>query len=125
MNTVYYFGAKLAAADLAPAYVNLKNTNFPSLYAATSPDDDFAEAFASYVHVVLMKRLWQITISRDGQVVNVFKPCWGEARCAKNRKSSTSFSCAPPGIASVDVGSPMSEMNKGTARAPTRTTRRT
>lgn len=85
-STVYYFGAKLSAADMVPAYANLKDTNFPSLYAATSPGDDFAEAFASYVHVVLMKRPWQITILRDGQVVDVFKACWGEPRCAKKQQ---------------------------------------
>lgn len=85
-NAVYYFGAKLPAADMLPAYANLKNTNFPSLYAATSPGDDFAESFASYVHVVLMHRPWQITISRDGEVVDAVKSCWGELRCAKKQK---------------------------------------
>jgi hypothetical protein len=85
-KTAYYFGAKLFAADMVPTYINLKNTNFPSLYAATSPGDDFAEAFATYVHVVLMNRPWQITISRDGEVVDVFKSCWGELRCAKKQK---------------------------------------
>lgn len=85
-NTVYYFGAKLSAADMVPTYTRLKHTNFPSLYAATRPGDDFAESFASYVHVVLMHRPWQITISRDGEVVDVFKSCWGEMRCAKKQK---------------------------------------
>ncbi len=85
-NTVYYFGAKLSAADMVPAYVRLGNTNFPSLYAATRPGDDFAESFASYVHVVLMRRPWQITISRDGEVGYVFQACWGEVRCAKKQK---------------------------------------
>lgn len=85
-NTVYYFGAKLAAADMVTTYTRLKNTNFPSLYAATRPGDDFAESFASYVHVVLMRRPWQITISRDGQVVHTFKACWEEARCAQKKK---------------------------------------
>jgi len=84
-KTVYYFGAKLAAADMVPTYTRLKNTNFPSLYAATSPGDDFAESFASFVHVVLMHRPWQITISRDGEVVDVFKSCWGEMRCARKQ----------------------------------------
>jgi len=85
-DVVYYFGAKLAASEMVPAYSNLEKTNFPSLYAVTHPADDFAEAFASYVHVVLMKRPWQITISRSGEVVKVFKSCWGEARCADKQK---------------------------------------
>jgi hypothetical protein len=85
-DVVYYFGAKLAATEMVPAYTNLEKTNFPSLYAATRPGDDFAEAFASYVHVVLMKRPWQVTISRNGEVQKVFKACWEEARCAEKRK---------------------------------------
>ena len=85
-NVAYYFGAKLDAAEMAPTYASLEKTNFPSLYAATRPGDDFAEAFASYVHVVLQKRPWEIIISRDGQVVKTFKSCWDEARCAAKRK---------------------------------------
>lgn len=85
-STVYYFGAKLASADMLPAYASLKATNFPSLYAATLPGDDFAESFASYVHVVLMRRPWQVTISRDGEPVEIFRACWGEPRCAQKQQ---------------------------------------
>lgn len=85
-GTVYYFGAKLAAADMLATYARLKATNFPSLYAATSPADDFAESFASYVHVVLMRRPWQITISRDGKPVEILRACWDEPRCADKRR---------------------------------------
>lgn len=85
-STVYYFGAKLAAADMLPTYARLKLTNFPPLYAATAPGDDFAESFASYVHVVLMRRPRQIRISRDGKPVEIFRSCWGEPRCAAKRK---------------------------------------
>jgi hypothetical protein len=85
-STVYYFGARLSAADMLSTYASLAATNFPSLYAATSPGDDFAESFASYVHVVLMGRPWQIKISRDGKVVDVFRACWDEPRCAMKRQ---------------------------------------
>lgn len=85
-STVYYLGAKLSAAEMLPTYINLESTNFPSLYAATSPGDDFAEAFVSYVHVVLMKRPWQISISRNGKVVHVLESCWGKPRCAKKQR---------------------------------------
>ena len=54
-SVAYYLGAKLGAADMAPAYEALARTNFPTLYAATSPGDDFAESFVSYVHTVLMR----------------------------------------------------------------------
>jgi hypothetical protein len=71
---------------MMPAYARLKNTNFPSLYAATTPGDDFAESFASYVHVVLMHRPWQITITRNDAVAYVFNACWGETRCAEKQR---------------------------------------
>lgn len=86
LNTVYYFGAKLSATEMLPTYVNLEDTNFASLYATTHPGDDFAESFATYVHVVLMKRPWQIEITRNGEVVRILKPCWSELRCAKKKE---------------------------------------
>jgi hypothetical protein len=82
----YYFGAKLSATDMEATYAQLAATNFPTLYAATRPGDDFAEAFASYVHVVMLGRPWEITISRDGTVVRTFKACWDEPRCAAKRQ---------------------------------------
>ena len=85
-RVVYYKAAKLAAADMVSVYANLKHTNFASLYAATTPGDDFAEAFASYVHVVLMKRPWEIRIRQGDRVVHTFGPCWEEPRCAAKRK---------------------------------------
>ncbi len=83
---VYYLGAKLGASGAAPAYASLEETNFPTLYAATSPGDDFAESFVSYVHTVLMKRPWEITIRHDGKVVKTYRTCWEELRCAGKRR---------------------------------------
>lgn len=84
-DVAYYFGAKLEASDMVPTYASVGRTNFPSLYAATHPGDDFAEAFASYVHVVRMKRPWRITITRDGEAPVLFDACWSEPRCAAKR----------------------------------------
>lgn len=85
-SLVYYFGPKLDAGDMVPTYTNLEQTNFPSLYAATQPADDFADSFASYVHVVLLRRPWQITIAKGGQVVKTFDACWDQPRCASKRR---------------------------------------
>jgi hypothetical protein len=85
-DVAYYFGAKLKADQMVPAYAQLARTNFPSLYAATRPGDDFAESFASYVHVVLMKRPWEIVIRRGGEEAMRFASCWEEERCAAKRK---------------------------------------
>jgi hypothetical protein len=84
-KVVYYLGAKLGAADAVPVYEVLGKTNFPTLYAATSPGDDFAESFASYVHTVLMRRPWEIAIRHDGKVAMTYRSCWEERRCAAKR----------------------------------------
>ena len=86
-DVVYYFGAKLPASAMPDVYAQLRKTNFPSLYAATRPGDDFAESFASFVHVVLMQRPWEIVIRRGGHDVAAFKACWDEPRCAEKRKA--------------------------------------
>lgn len=85
-RVTYYLGAKLDATDMAPAYDALRKTNFPTLYAATSPGDDFAESFASYVHTVMMGRPWEITLRRDGKVAATYRACWEEPRCAAKRR---------------------------------------
>jgi hypothetical protein len=85
-SVVYYLGAKLAASDMVGAYASLERTNFPTLYAATVPGDDFAESFASYVHTVLMKRPWEIVLSRDGTPQRIYRTCWEEPRCASKRR---------------------------------------
>jgi len=84
-DVVFYFGAKLGARDILPVYEALEKTNFPTLYAATRPGDDFAESFASYVHVVLMGRDYEVRLYRDGRLVKEFGPCWGQMRCAWKR----------------------------------------
>ncbi len=85
-NVVYYFGAKLPASEMIAAYQRLEMTNFPTLYAVTSPGDDFAEAFASYVHTELMKKPFEIRILRDGRLAKTYGSCWAHERCAAKRR---------------------------------------
>jgi hypothetical protein len=82
----YYVGARLPGSEMLAAYESLENTNFPTLYAATHPADDFAESLASYVHTVLLKKPFEIRIYRDGEMAKRFGSCWSEARCAQKRK---------------------------------------
>ncbi|HZM46520.1 MAG TPA: hypothetical protein VFC14_16905 [Burkholderiales bacterium] len=84
-DVVYYLKAKLPAGQMVDTYDNLLRTNFATLYAVTNPADDFAEAFASYVHTVLMKKPFEIRIYRDGKIAKVYKSCWTEQRCAAKR----------------------------------------
>ena len=91
----YYVGPSMPANSMLAAYKMLGATNFPTLYAATKPGDDFAESFASYVHVVQQKRPWTITIRHDGAADFVFKACWDEPRCADKRKLLDALLAAP------------------------------
>jgi hypothetical protein len=90
-DIVYYFGAKLGADQMAATYGNLARTNFATLYSATSPGDDFAEAFASYVHTVLMHKPFAIRIYHRGELSLDYGACWNDARCADKRKLIESF----------------------------------
>jgi hypothetical protein len=58
---------------------------FRDALRVTNPRDDFAEAFASYVHTVLMKKPFEIRIYRDGKVAKVYEACWTEQRCAEKK----------------------------------------
>ncbi len=84
-RVVYYADAMLRGSQMQAVYSQLAATNFATLYAATSPGDDFAEAFASYVHTVLMRKPLQIEIRHAGQDVMRFTSCWAQARCAAKR----------------------------------------
>ncbi len=85
-DVVFYFGALLGADQMASVYEQLEQTNFVTLYGATAPADDFADAFASYVHTVLMGRPLEIRIFQDEQLVKTYLSCWAETRCAEKRK---------------------------------------
>lgn len=67
--------------EAARVYDELEKTDFPTLYAASNPHDDFAESFASYVHVKIQKRPWSLKILHKGKVIKDYAPCWGKARC--------------------------------------------
>jgi len=84
-QVVYYFGAQLELSKSPAVYGQLEQTNFPSLYAATSSADDFAESFVTYVHSVLMGRPFEILIDRNGERQATFTGCWGEPRCAEKQ----------------------------------------
>jgi len=79
----YYRGpeTRLRLSAAIEAYESLKKTNFATLYAITTPADDFAEAFATYVHVALMNRPYEIQIKKNGAIIETFSPCWGDPRC--------------------------------------------
>ena len=72
-------------SEAASIYEWLGQTNFPTLYAATSSADDFAESFANYVHVVLDGRPYEIRLKRAEQSAILQAPCWDSPRCASKK----------------------------------------
>jgi hypothetical protein len=85
-DIVYYFGPRLEADAMPATYAALERTSFPTLYAATHPGDDFAEAFANYVHVVLLGKPFEIRIEHDGAAVKRYGACWAERRCRRKKE---------------------------------------
>jgi hypothetical protein len=84
-DVVFYFGAKLDATAMVDTYAALEATNFPTLYAATHPGDDFAESLVNYVHVEMMGKPFEIRIRNGSKVVKRYGACWREPRCAAKR----------------------------------------
>ena len=82
----YSFDAsKLDATDVVPVYEWLRSTNFPTLYAASSPAEDFAESFVNYVHVVLDKRPFEVRLQKGGQSERLLGSCWDGPLCESKR----------------------------------------
>lgn len=68
-RVVYYATPQLSGEHLPALYQDLEHTSFPTLYAATSVHEDFAECFAAYVHQVLLKQRYELKIYQDGKLV--------------------------------------------------------
>lgn len=85
-DVVYYGVARIPGSAMGPTYASLEQTSFAALYSATRPGDDFAEAFANYVHVVMLRRPWQIILKKDAEIIKTVKSCWEETRCAEKRR---------------------------------------
>lgn len=81
----YAHAAHLPAAALPSIYADLGRTAFPTLYAASSVQEDFAESFTTYVHSVLMRKRLELNIYRDGQLLAQASSYWGTARSEGRR----------------------------------------
>lgn len=84
-----YYGPeeqRLPSVRASSLYRQIKATDFPTLYAATNPSDDFAESFASFIHTERMKRPWSIGLVKKGAKPTTFSICWKEKRCAAKRR---------------------------------------
>jgi hypothetical protein len=74
--------ALLTLHQVADIYGRIgQHTNFTSMQGATNIWEDFAESFATYVHVVYEKRPWQVRIEQAGKPALVVDDCWFQERC--------------------------------------------
>ena len=76
----FYRAPILLAADIPRVLSQLQQTSFVSLYAATSPEEDFAETFAVYVHQEFFGRPYVSEAIVDDRVEVRFTPCFPD-RC--------------------------------------------
>lgn len=72
--------------DLPKTLDALKQSNFPSLYGAMQPKEDFADSFAMYVHTVMLGLPWEITFRIDGEIKAEIGSCFTDGRCPRKRE---------------------------------------
>jgi len=103
-GVVDFYGAnKLDGESLVSAYAGLELSNFPSLYGATNPYDDFAECFATYVHSELMGKPSTLSIDLDGEPQAWLDSFWQHPRSAAKRAVMLAMFGPPPDNAGLPV----------------------
>lgn len=76
---------RLPAGYIPDIYRALKRSGFPTLYAASSVHEDFAESFACHVHVQLMGKPLAVSIHQHGELVMHWQIDWRSERYAGKR----------------------------------------
>ena len=75
----------------APAiYKIFAASDFPTLYGATNPYDDFAESFVNYVHTMLLNHPYEVTLVA-GDSITTYEACWRQPRCQYKRQALESW----------------------------------
>lgn len=91
---LYYYKDALdrpSAEELPAFYAWLAKSDFVTLYAATSPYDDFADSLATYVHMIHLKKPFQLRVYKGDELVLTHVPCWEEPRCKAKRAALEAF----------------------------------
>lgn len=70
---------------LPRTFDDLLKTNFPTFYAATLPEEDFAESFAQYVHSVVLGNPWALTLRVNGTIKARLGSCFLDRRCPEKK----------------------------------------
>ena len=78
----YSFGeATLKASEAADVYRALAQTDFPSLYAATNPYDDWAETFVVYVHTRMLGQPYRVSVTGGASGSSEYRSCMDVHGC--------------------------------------------
>lgn len=85
-DAVDFYGKRQLHGDaIVTAYAGLELADFASLYGATNPYDDFAECFATYVHVEMLGRPHVLRIDLDGEPRAWLDSFWASPRSNAKR----------------------------------------
>jgi hypothetical protein len=98
----FYGTNKLHSDAIVTAYAGLEHSDFPSLYGATNPYDDFAECFASYVHSELLGRPYVLRVDYDGVPQATLDSFWASPRSDEKRAFMRALLGAAPAPAVAD-----------------------
>lgn len=85
MNTV------LNTSRISETYSQWEQTNYVSLYGSTNFHEDFAEAYATYVHVILQRKPWLIQIYDHSKLIKEFNTPIKADRCREKKEYFDSF----------------------------------
>jgi hypothetical protein len=104
-GVVDFYGVnKLHSDAIVTAYAGLEGSDFPSLYGATNPYDDFAECFASYVHSEMLGRPYVLRVDCDGVPQATLASFWTSPRSdAKRAFMQALLGAAPARAVASDV----------------------
>jgi hypothetical protein len=79
-EVVFYGNSPLLGKHIPAIYGKLSQSSFPTLYAATSVFDDFAECFASYVHSEILGKPYITRITVQDEPLLEISNFWHEPR---------------------------------------------
>jgi hypothetical protein len=75
----------LPDALVEPYFELIATGAFASPATVASPREDFADSVATYMHTMLRRRPWQLSLYDAGQLVMQLNTCWDEPRCHAKR----------------------------------------
>lgn len=87
-NAIRFFkhSKRVSQSKIVNTYKVLAKHGFSNIAAIQSPSEDFAQSFATFVHMRLLARPYLVKVSDQSREVLRFTPCWTKPVCAKREK---------------------------------------